>query len=241
LTLPIREASSREVENQKTGRIRDIQESGQKVRTLILARDFAEAGEAFAIESLLIIQARNSGDLMGIKCELTNIARGHHEGRFRDWGHPDKLAGFEYRKPESRSGEAPENCRRLYQHIITHVQEFGNRRDSGRFLRSVPNENGFEFVVYPKRAEFLHFEYIRRKQVSDQQIQHVENLRRLLGYGGDFDYAKVDCPRHDLSIDKHEDVVNALREFISDIKRAESELQNRIRGRSAAIKQALVR
>jgi hypothetical protein len=223
----IKEASSKQIESRKAIRIRDIQNSGKKVRTLILARDFAEDGEAYAIETLLIIQARASGDLMGIKSDLTNIARGHHEGRFRDWGHHDKLAGFEYRKPESSYAESFKKCQPLYDYIIQNVREFrAPLRDKGRFIRSAPNEKGFEFVVYPKQAQFIHFEYIRRKLVSEEQVQHVEKLRRLIGYGGVFDYPKVDYPRHDLLIDQHEEVAEALREFISDIKRAESKLQN---------------
>jgi len=221
------EASSKEIQSRKVDRIREIQKSGKKVRTLILAREFVEASEAYAIETLLIIQARNLGELMGIKSDLTNIARGHHEGRFRDWDHPDKLAGFEYHKPESSYAESFKKCQPLYDHIIQNVREFrAPVREQGSYIRSARNENGFEFVVYPKRAQYLHFEYIGRKANSEEQVQHIEKLRRLIGYGGEFDYAKVDCPRHDLLIDQHEEVADALREFIADIKRAESRLQN---------------
>lgn len=220
------EASSEKIESLKTIRIRDIQKSGKEVRTLILARDFAEAGEAYAIETSLIIQARNSGYLMGIKSDLKNIARGHHEGRFRGWGHPDELAGFEYPKPQSSSAESSKKCQPLYDYIIQNVREFREPvRGKGMFIRSVPNEDGFEFVVYPKGAQFIHFEYIQRSIDSAEHAQHAERLRRIIGYG-DLDSAKIDWPRHDLLIDQHEEVAEALREFISDIKRAESRLQN---------------
>ena len=222
------EASSKEIESRKIQRIRDIQESGEEVRTLILARDYPESGEAHAIETSLIIQARNAGNLMGITSDLTNIAKGHHEGRFRDWGRPDELAGFEYPRPASSSAEYSEKLQPLYDYIIQNVREFrAPVRSKGKFIRSVPNENGFEFVVYPRGGQFIHFEYIRRASVDDDLVQHVESIRSLIGYGGDFDYAKVDCPRHDLSIDHHEEVAEALREFISDIKRAESQIQER--------------
>ena len=66
------EASSPENESRKLERIRDIEASKKKVRTLILARDYEKDDEAYAIESLCIIQARNMGEVFGIKCYLTN-------------------------------------------------------------------------------------------------------------------------------------------------------------------------
>lgn len=216
------EASSKDAESQKVKRIQDVQSAGHSVRTIILARDYENSDEAFAIESALIIQARNSGNVMGLKSDLTNIARGHHEGRFRPWSLPNDVAGFEYKKPQSSYAEAFKDCLPLYDYIIQTVPEFANpKRKEGSYIRSEQNAKGFEFVVYPKQAQFIHFEYIGRKSNDSEQLRHAEQLRRIIGYGGDFNYPKIDYPRHDLSVDRHEEVAKALMMFISDIQQAE--------------------
>ena len=163
--------------------------------------------------------------MFGIKCDLTNIARGHHESRFRLWKHADELEGFEVPKPQTGSDEVYEKCQPLYDYVTQNVPEFSKPlRNKGQFINSQKRENGFAFVVIPKQGKDIHFEYIGRKTNNVEQMQHAQKLRDITGYGGDSNSAKVDCLRNDLSIEQHGDVAKALNEFIAEIDQAETQI-----------------
>ena len=111
--------------------------------------------------------------------------------------------------------------------IIQNVPEFKNPiRDSGQWINSQKRENGFAYVVIPKQGEFIHFEYIGRMVNNAEQMDHAERLKDITGHGGPSAHPKIDYPRHDLQINNHKEVADALKKFIAEIDKAEAEIQS---------------
>lgn len=216
------ELAHHQSEPDKLRRIAEIRHEGGEVGLKILARDFGEPDEALAVESLLRIEARRLGAVMGLPASLVNALPAPLEDRFRPWAETDPAPRFDLRDIES-----PDHARRvepLYDHVFEHVDAFeAPRKSRGAYVRSQARDNGFEFVLYPKRGRRVCFEYIAREKTAAQQ-RHADALRRRLGLGGTYRLAKVEAPQPQLAVTDHEAVAEALQRFVRAIDAAEKSL-----------------
>ena len=83
LTAHVKETADATNNAPKHQRIRQVETSGYDVRQIYLAKDIENEGEAFAIESMLIYEAKCHNIVLGLKSNLTNLASGHHTERYR--------------------------------------------------------------------------------------------------------------------------------------------------------------
>lgn len=219
------EAALRRNQGEKVNKIREIWDSENEVKLIRLAKDFLTQQQALEIESLFLIEARQNQEVLGLTCNLTNLAKGDYEKSFREWNHPEIIPGFDYQKRAVESAETYEGCKPLYAHIIEKLPEFRNAISiTDQHIRTQPQENGFEFVLKPKKGKFIYFEYIARSE-TEEQIKHAEMIRHILGEEKSFAYAKVEREIPSLRIDQLEQVEMALRKFIEDVYSAERRIQ----------------
>lgn len=224
------EAAYMEKQSEKLNKIREIRDRGDEVKILFLARDFPKESEAFAIESLFIIESREQGTVLGLESNLTNDDSGHHEERFRNWASPDVDLEFDYRKRAVSAAEMYKECQPLYDYIIAKVPEFKNAITTTiQHIRTQPRQNGFDFVLNPKKGSNILFEYFARKgtenMTREDQKKHVEKVSELLGKEKGTNAFKIEHKRSDLNIDQHEEVAKALKTFIQDVYEIEGRIE----------------
>jgi len=230
----VKEAADVENNSPKHKRIRQVETAGGKVRQIILAKDVENEGEAFAIEALLIYEAKCHNVTLGLKSNLTNLASGHHTERYRPWARPEKVSGFEYAAPKSGFMAFHEHCVPLFKYVINQVPEFNES-----VIRTQPyirgrkriQNNGFHFVLWPKGGYGITFEYISltgKKEVMKITQNHASQLRDLLGLDCNYSHAKIDSVRPDLNVQDHVSVAEALQEFIDIVDQAEKDLASTI-------------
>jgi hypothetical protein len=212
-------------QSEKVNKIREVWKSDNDVKIIFLARDFQTQQEALEIESILLIEARNSQKVLGLSCNLTNIKKGDYEKCFRAWGQPGSVSGFDYRRRAIESAEMYEDSKPLYAYIIEKLPEFRHAISiTDQHIRTQPNESGFEFVLKPKQGKFIYFEYIARS-TSEDLMEHAKKIRSITGYKNVFTYPKVEREVIKLEITQLEQVAIELKKFIQDIYKAERKIK----------------
>ena len=121
-------------------------------------------------------------------------------------------------------------CQPLYDYIIATVPEFRNPiTTTNQHIRTQPRQNGFDFVLKPKKGKEILFEYfarIRTENMSrENQKKHIEKVSELLGKEKGTNAFKIEHERFDLNIDQHEEVASALKSFIQDVYEAEKRIE----------------
>ena len=217
----------------KHRRIRQIEEAGQEIRQIFLAKDIEHESEAFAIEALMIYEAKCHHMVLGLKSNLTNLASGHHTERYRPWGSPHEIGGFEYAAPKSGFMAFHEHCKPLFEYVIKNVSEFSESKITSQPYirgRKRAENNNFHFVLWPKYGKEVTFEYISlagKKEVLEITQTHAAQLREMLDLDCNYDHAKIDSWRPDLEVDDYLAVAEALQEFINIIDQAEMDLKSK--------------
>lgn len=226
----------------KHKRIREIEEAGQQVRQIYLAKDITNEGEAFAIESMLIYEAKCHNIVFGLESYLTNLASGHHTQRYRPWGNPEEVSGFEYAASEAGYMAFHEHCRPLFSYVIKKVPEFNDS-----VIRTQPyirgrkrlENNGFHYVLWPKDGYGVTFEYISlagKKEAQEAAQTHATKIRDMLSLDCNYSHAKIDSVRPDLDVNDYASVANALQEFISIVDQAEMDLSKSYLVKTGSVK-----
>jgi hypothetical protein len=226
----VREAAEDGNNAPKHRRIREIEASGQRVRQIFLARDLEQEGEAFAIEALMIYEAKCHGVVLGIQSNLTNLISGQHTERYRPWSSPHEVGGFEYAAPKSGFMAFHEHCRPLFEYVIRNVNEFNQSAITTKPYirgRKRKDNNNFHYVLWPKDGSVVTFEYISlaaKPDVMPITQQHAAKLRKMLDLECDYNHAKIDSIRPDLNVKDHAGVATALQEFIDIVDQAERDI-----------------
>ena len=117
----------------------------------------------------------------------------------------------------STRNQTPESYKKLFETILDEIPEFDKAiKTTGKYMRSSIADNGFEFVVFPKNDEKVHFEYIARKNLTDEHFRHATFVRDNLNMGGanSKTFAKVDYYDSDLSVSDVDEVIESLKEFL---------------------------
>ena len=212
-------------QNEKVNKIREIWESNNEVKIIFLAKNFQSQQQALEIESILLIEARNSQKAFGLSCNLTNIAKGDYEKCFRPWGQPGLVPDFDYRRRAIESAEMYDDCKPLYAYIIEKLPEFRHAISiTDQHIRTQPNESGFEFVLKPKQGKFIYFEYIARS-TSEDLMEHAKKIRSITGDKKVFTYPKVEREVSKLEVTQLEQVAKELERFIQDVYKAERKIK----------------
>lgn len=230
----IKEAADAANNSPKHKRIRQIEAAGKNVREIYLAKEIENNGVAFAIEALLIYEAKCHNTVLGLNSSLTNLASGHHTKRYRPWGRSEKVSGFEYAAPKEGYMAFHEHCVPLLNYVINNVPEFKesviNKQPFIRGRKQIHN-NGFHFVLWPKGGYGITFEYISlasKKEVMEITQNHAAQLRVLLDLECNYSHAKIDSVRPELNVHDHDSVAEALQEFIDIVNQAERDLASTI-------------
>ena len=230
VTAHVKEAGDIVNNSPKHKQIREIEAAGQQVRQIYLAKDITNEGEAFAIEAMLIYEAKCHNIVFGLASHLTNLASGHHTERYRPWGRSEEVSGFEYAASKTGYMAFHEHCRPLFNYVIEKVAEFNDS-----VIRTQPyirgrkrlENNGFHYVLWPKDGYGITFEYISlagKKEVQEAARIHATKLRDMLSMDCDYSHAKIDSVRPDLDVNDYASVAKALQEFINIVDQAEMDL-----------------
>ncbi|MFC1776127.1 hypothetical protein ACFL3I_02145 [Pseudomonadota bacterium] len=230
LTAHVKEAGDATNNSPKHKRIRQIEATGQALRQIYLAKDIAQEGEAFAIEAMLIYEAKCHNIVFGIKTNLTNLASGHHTERYRPWGRAENVSGFEYAASKAGYMAFHEHCIPLFNYVIKKIPEFKNSVIGTQpYIRGHKRtENSdFHYVLWPKGGYGVTFEYLSlagKKEAQEVAKRHASKLRDMLSLDCNYSHAKIDSVRPDLDVNDYPSVAAALQEFIDIVDQAELDI-----------------
>jgi hypothetical protein len=213
------ESNDSKNESDKLSEIRRIRSNGNDVDVIYLAKGYKTDKEAKAIEALLIETARHSKEVLGIKCELTNIQRGEHYENVRPFGLCEVNEMFDLE--DSKAIE--EGKRLLFDFIESNVPIFNlDAKKTTCRVQTKKQSNDFEFRVFPVSDTLIYFEYLyfqpSKALIAHRQI--AKSLSEKLSYSLKEKDANVRRRSRASHISQHEMVIADLKEFIATIEEA---------------------
>lgn len=211
-------------ESNKLKQIRDIHSDGYKVEVIYLAKGYKSSEEAIAIETLLIQTAKNSKEVLGIKCNLTNIQPGEHPENVRAFGLCQVDEIFDLEDPEA----ILKSSRKLFDSIKTSIPSFNVGSEiKPKRVQTQRQSNDFVIRVYIPNDTTIYFEYLYfRPHITTHHQRHLakEIYKQLIAKESDIKYslneshANVSRKSVASQIGQHEIIIDDLNCFISEIK-----------------------